>query len=699
MFRLSLALSTVLFTSFMSNAAETNPLLEKYTHAPFDRIKPEHVGPAADSLLAEAVKKRNALSRSRSKRTYDNTLGALEDIGQNLYERMGLVGIMESVASTPELRDEWNKVLPKLTEFGSSVSLDGGIWRAVKAFAATEEAKALTGARKRFLEKTIKDFERNGAALTPAKKKRLSAIDVELSTITNKFSENVLDSTKDFEMLVSDEKDLAGLPTSAVEAAQQSAEQKKQKGWRFSLAQPSYTAVITYMDNASMRERMWKAFNTRAAEAKRDNRPLIGKIVALRRERAALLGYKTFADYTTELRMARTGGAALGFLERLETRTKPWFDAERDALLAFRRELEGANAPALQAWDVNYYSEKLRVKRFAFDAEALRPWFPMESAMSGMFLLAERLYGVKITRTTGVPVWDKQVEYYEMREADGTLLGGFYADWFPRENKRPGAWMNPLHTGGPRANSFEPHVGMIAGNMTPPVGDKPSLLTLDEVETLFHEFGHLMHHMLSRVEVKSLAGTNVAWDFVELPSQIMENFCWEREVLDLFARHYETKEPIPAELFEKVRKARTFMAATFQMRQLSFGTTDLLLHTSWDAKRDGDAVDFSKRVMQRFTMAPLPDYYSMLTSFSHLFGDATGYAGGYYSYKWSEMLDADAFSKFREGGFLSPQVGKSFRDSILSQGDSVDPAQLFRNFMGRDPDPEAMMQRLGLSKQ
>jgi oligopeptidase A len=428
-----------------------------------------------------------------------------------------------------------------------------------------------------------------------------------------------------------------------------------------------------------------------------NNRPLIGRILELRREKAVLLGFRDFADLVLEDRMAHTGAQALAFLEDLKSKTERRFREENQELLAFRRSLEGAAAPELQPWDVAYYAEKQRAALYSFDEEALRPYFPLERVVAGLFELTGRLYGIRVTERTGAPAWDPHARYYDVHDQDGTFLGGFYADWYPRDNKRGGAWMDALITGGPAADGFRPHLGLICGNLTPPVGGKPALLTHREVETIFHEFGHLLHHLLSRVETRALAGTNVAWDFVELPSQIMENWCWEREALDLFAQHWETGAKVPEDLFQRMNRARTFRAANAQMRQLGFGFLDLLLHVRYTAERDGDPIEYTRRILQEFNPAPLPPDHALIAAFTHLFGSPVGYGAGYYSYKWAEVLDADAFTRFREQGIFSREAGGAFRTNILSRGNSEDPAELYRKFMGRDPDPSALLVRSGLA--
>jgi len=686
---------TVLLITFafaMNAAPQNNPLLEKSYRIPFDRIKAGHVEPAITQLLVEAKAKRDAFASSTSPRTYAHTMTALEDILEDLSQAMGIVRHLEGVATTPALRAAVTAVLPKYTAFTSSIPLDKEIYAKVKEFAATPEAQALTGARKRFLTLTLDEFRRSGAELGEADKTRLRAMSVEMSKLRKQFSDNVLDATNAFEIVIKDDTLLAGLPASARAAARESAKRKGVDGWRFTLQEPSFRAVMTYLDDAGIRERMYRAFNGRASGGPNDNVAIMKRILELRRERARLLGYKNYADLTVEDRMAKNGERVREFLATLDQKTRTFYEKETAEILAFRRSIEGVNAPALAPWDLLYYAEKMRKTRYDFDEEAVRPYFAMESVEKGMFELVHRLYGITVTKVDGVPVWNPAVQYFEVRDADGSLLGSFYADLYPREDKRGGAWAGDLITGGPIDGTFKPHLGTINGNMTPPVVGKPALLTHRDVETVFHEFGHLLHHVLSRVPVRGL--NNVAWDFVELPSQIMENWTWERECLDLFARHYQTGALMPEDLYQKMKRARTFRAAYAQMRQLSLGVVDISLHVDYDDKRDGDILAYSRRIFQRYTPAAVPEDYAMIASFSHIFSG--GYACGYYSYKWAEVLDADAFTRFQKEGFFSPKAGLAFRREILEKGNTEDPSVLFRNFMGRDPDPEALLRRGGL---
>jgi len=672
-----------------------NPLLEIQFRIPFDRIQAAHVEPAMEELLRDALKKLERLAADAGPRTFENTMLAYEAITERLEYAMSVVRHLEAVATYPELRAAFNAVQPAVSEFQSNILLHEGLWRAVQRYAATAEAKNLTGSRSRFLQKTIDDFRRHGAGLDPAGKARLAKIDVELSKLTTLFSEHVLDSTNAFDLVIADKARLAGLPESAMAAAKQSAETKGVAGWRFTLQGPSYLALMTYLDDGAIREQMYHAYSVRATSGDFDNREIIGRILELRREKAHLLGFRDFADLVIDDRMAHTGERAQEFLNNLRAKTEAAFIRENENLREFRRSIEGPDSPELELWDISYYAEKQRAALYDFDQEVLRPYFPLGRVVEGMFSIFGRLFGIVVKPEPGVPVWDPKVSYYSIHdEADGTLLGSFYADWFPRENKRGGAWMDAFLTGLP---GVKPHLGLICGNLTPPVGGKPALLTHREVETIFHEFGHLLHHCLSRVEVRSLAGTNVPWDFVELPSQILENWCWERESLDLFARHYQTGETIPGELFEKMNRARTFRGANAQMRQLAFGVLDLSLHRIYSPGRDGDVMEYSRKILQMFSPAKLPPDYGMLAGFTHLFASPVGYGAGYYSYKWAEVLDADAFTRFRQTGVFSRDVGMQFRERILAKGNSEDPAELFRNFMGRDPDLNALLERSGLA--
>jgi oligopeptidase A len=669
-----------------------NPLLDLSFPIPFDAIREEHIEPAVRGLIGDTQAAIDAIASNTGPYTYETTLGALERSSEKLETVMSVVEHLEGVSTTPALREAYNAVLPDVSALWSSIPLNAGLWRVLNEFSNTSEAAALDPVRRRFLDKTLADFRRSGAQLDDEKKERLKAIDRELSLITTRFSQNVLDSSNDFEILIEDEAALAGLPESAKAAARDNAQQKGKPGFRFTLQAPSLIAVLTYADDASLRERIWRAQNTRATAGEHDNRPIIVRILELRKEKAQLLGFRDFADFQLDDRMAKTGADAQRFVNELRERTQAPFERENRDLEEFRKQLDGADAPALKPWDVTYYSEKLRKARFSLDEEEQRAYFPAELAVQGAFTLAERLYGVRIEQVTGIPVWAPEVRAYRIVDSTEVELGTFYVDLYPRENKRSGAWMHGLMATVPP----KPNLALFCLNASPPAGGKPSLLLHRDVETLFHEFGHLLHHCLSRVSVRSLAGTRVAQDFVELPSQIMENWCSEREALDLFARHYESNEPLPSVFLERMNAARTFRAANLQMRQLGFASVDLALHIDYSAEQHGDLMHYAREILAKHAASPFPEDYAMLASFLHLFGHPVGYAAGYYSYKWAEVLDADAFGRFKAEGVLNRAVGLEFREKLLSRGDSQDPMDLFVAFRGRKPTVDALLARQGL---
>lgn len=690
---------------------DANPLVREQFRIPFDAIAAEHVEPAIDHLLEVAAGEQAAIAGlgAGEPRTQANTLDAFEELGRGLEWAMGIVGHLESVATTPELRAAYEAVQPKVSAFSARVYQDSALYAALREFADSDAATRLDPTRARLLRKLLDAFRRNGAELGEADKQRLAELEVELAQLTTKFSQNVLDATNEFELVITDEAELAGLPDSARAAARASAAQREREGWRFTLQAPSMIPLMTYLDDRERRREVWSAYARRASEGSHDNRQLIARILGLREEKARMLGYASFADLVLEDRMAKTGAQARSFVDDLRGRSETAFAAETEELRAFARSQAEARSEAgsevgLAGWDVAYWSEKQRRARYDFDEEQLRPYFALESVLRGMFELVERLYGIRVEACDDLPTWNADVRTYRIvdpgaGEGGAALeLGCFYADLHPREDKRGGAWMNSLVTGLPRAG--RPHLGLICANLSEPVDGKPALLTHREVETLFHEFGHLLHHLLSEVDVRSLAGTNVAWDFVELPSQIMENWCWERESLDLFARHHGSGEVIPDELFAKLLRARNFRSASAMMRQLGFASLDLGLHLDYAPQLAGgeapELLGFCRGIQQAFAVAELPEFYAMVCGFTHLFAGSVAYASGYYSYKWAEVLDADAFALFKQSGVFSREVGTRFRQLILARGDSRDPAELFREFRGRDPDLDALLARSGL---
>jgi oligopeptidase A len=679
-----------------------NPLLEVRVPVPFHEVRAEHIGPAVETLLVAAQKTLDAIAAAPSPRTYAGTLQALDLATNELDYATGLASHLEAVLGSPELRDAFAAVVPKVTAFYSQILLSEPLYKALRDLDATEEAKTLEPARRRYLTKTLADFRRNGAELDAAGKKRLGDIDVTLSELTLKFAQNVVDSTASFELLIeeADAGRLKGLPEGALEAARKSASEKGKAGYRITLQAPSYGPVMTFVHDRGLRETLYRAHVSRASGKgpggpERDNREIIKNVIALRQEKAKLLGFAHFADLAIDDRMAKTGKDALAFVTMLRDRLLPGFERENKELAAFAA--ANGHPGNIEPWDIAFWGETQRRALFDFDEETLRPYFPLDRVTRGLFEVAAKLYEVTIERDSEAKVWHDDVTAWSVVDKGGARLGGFYLDLFPRETKRDGAWMGGVVDRLPGTAHELENVAVIVGNVTPPrAPGQPALLNHREVETLFHEFGHMMHHVLSEVAIRSLAGTRVVSDFVELPSMIMENWCWESEALDRFARHAETGAPIPPEVKKRMLAARTYRAANGLMRQLGFSTVDLLLHTAYDPAKHGDLMEYGREVFGRFSPVPLPADYAMLASFSHLFGAAYGYAAGYYSYQWSEVLEADAFGQFREGGILSSEVGDRFRRTILARGDTEDPAALYRTFLGRDPEVGALLTRLGI---
>ncbi len=646
--------------------------------------------------------------------SYDNTFRALEEATEPLERAWGRLNHLDSVSNNEAQRAALNELLPAVSTFFSSISLDGDLWEKLKAFSESAEAKNLSEVQQRFVVETCHDFISSGADLPAEDKKRMAEVSSELALLTQKFSEHVLDSTNAFELFIAEESRLTGLPESAKAAAAEEAKSKGREGeWRFTLQMPSLLPVLQHADDDKLRRDLWAASSRIASEGEHDNTKLIWDIIKLRQEKAALLGFTNFADLTLQRRMAKDGAKALAFVEDLHHRIADAFQKESKELEDYKASKTESESGPLQPWEVGYWAEKQRQELYDFDDEVLRPYFPVENVMSGMFEITSKLFGIQITEkesvyfeqasdgaTEAAEVWHPECKFYEIRDAGSDEhLGSFYADWHPRESKRGGAWMNCLEAGLPaqEGQPRQPHLGLIMGNMTKPVGEKPALLNHREVETVFHEFGHLLHQLLSEVPVKSLSGTNVPWDFVELPSQIMENFCWDRESLDLFARHYESNEPIPEELFQKLVAARNYMSASACMRQLAFGKLDLELHVNTPQYLGRDLDEVDGEILAGYRPALASEVPSRARSFSHLFSSPTGYAAGYYSYKWAEVLDADAFTRFQNEGVMNEATGRAFRESVLSKGNSRPVDESFREFMGRDPDLTALMVRSGLA--
>ncbi|MEN3939749.1 M3 family metallopeptidase [Prosthecobacter sp. SYSU 5D2] len=666
------------------------------------------------------------IEQDRGKMNFDTVVLALDESTRPLNEAWGLVQHLDALCNSPALREAHNAMLPEVSSFFAKIPLNEHLWDLIETYSKTEDARDLPPVRKRALKETMESFIQAGADLPPEKKKRLEELESELSQATQKYSENVLDSTNKWELVITDVERLKGMPASAIEAARADAIAKglgtpEDPQYRLTLKAPSMIPVMEYAEDESLRKAVWEGSTSIGRGGEHDNTELIWKILRLRHEKAQIMGKGNFADHVLQQRMAKTGQNALNFIENLHAKVKSAFDRETIQLQEYRADVVGQSADLLQPWEVGFWAEKQRKAEYDFDEEELRPYFPLDKVLGGMFRLAEMVFDLRIVGRdvvhypageTGpastqpgelgpVEVWHPDVKFYEVRNEKGVHIGSFYADWHPRDSKRGGAWMNYLKGGLPPSPDGERdrrlHLGLICGNMTPPVDGKPALLTHDEVCTVFHEFGHLLHQLLGNVEIPSLNGVNVYWDFVELPSQIMENFCWERESLDLFARHHETGDTLPARLLKKVLAAKNYRSASDIVRQLSFGKLDLELHMHHATDEGADLDQLSRQLLKPYLMPLKTEPPSMARRFGHLFSSPVGYAAGYYSYKWAEVLDADAFTRFQHEGVLNPKVGRDFRDKILSKGNSEDPAKLFRDFMGRDPDPMALLIRAALA--
>lgn len=667
----------------------TNPLLGDRFPVPFHRIEDEHVVPAIREVIAEAREAVGAIADDRGTPSWETVLAPLDRIVERVDRVATPVRHLLSVRETPELRAAWAVALPELTRFRSWLHLHEGLFGRLRGLEAREPELGLDPLWARHLERTLRDFRRAGAELPARERGRLEAIHVELAGLAQSFSENILDATAAYAQQVTDGARLEGIPADALERFRKKAAEEGLEGWVLTLDEPSVLAVMQHARDRGLRRELHSAYLARGREAPTDNRPLIPRILGLRREMAGLLGYPDFPDYRLEEQMAGTGGRARAFVEELAGRTRPFWRRDVQTLEAYAEKL---GLGSLEPWDVAFLIERMRREELEIDQEEVRGYFPLERVLGGLLGIAERLFGLRAERKRIEEVWHPDVRYYEFTDEAGTPLGGFYADLFPRPEKRQGAWMNGLLHGEPRADgSLSPHLGLISANVPPPGSERPALLAHRDVETLLHEFGHLLHHMASRVPIPRRGGTNVAWDWVELPSQLLENWAWEEEPLGLLSAHWETGESLPAGILNRLLRSRRFMGGWRQMRQLSFGTLDLALHTEYEAERDGDAVGWATAVMEPFTPGPNHAAAHPLPSFLHIFSG--GYAASYYSYLWSEVLEADVFNRFAEAGLFDRPTGRRYLETILATGDSEDPEILFRTFMGRDPDPEALIRR------
>jgi len=658
---------------------------------PFAQITDAHYLPAIEAAIQEARANYDAIKNNPDAPTFENTLEAMETASETLGTATGIFYNQLSCMGGDELHALAEKIGPITSNFGSDIILDETLFARVKAIHDQKDSLDLDTESLTLLDDSYKSFVRGGALLNDADKKILREINEELSTLGPSFMNNASKSAESFEMIVDNESDLSGLPDTAIEAAKIAAKEKDLEGkFRFTLDYPSYIPFVQYADNRTLRETMWRAFADRAWGDEYDNSENIKRIVTLKDKRAKLLGYDTHAHYTLERRMAKSPSNVMAFLEKMRDAYKPAAEKEFAELQAFAKE-QGL-AEDLQPWDVGYYSEKLKQKLFEFSSEDLRPYFPLEPVLSGCFDHFSKLFGLTFKENTDYETWHEDVKSFDLTDTSGNFVGTLYADFFPRTGKKQGAWKTAYRNQGLFNGKIERPVIAIACNFTKPTEDKPSLLTHGEVTTLFHEMGHAIHALLSDVKYSSHAGTSVLWDFVELPSQVQENWCFEKETLDMFASHYETGEKIPADLIQKLQNAKNFMTGWGGLRQTNFGYLDMAWHTC-DPSTIGDVGEFEDKATTGLSLFPRLAG-PMSSSFSHIF--AGGYSAGYYSYKWAEVLDADTFEAFLENGLYDSKTATAYKDEILSRGGSEDPEILYRNFRGRDADPDALLRREGM---
>lgn len=669
-----------------------NPLLKKFETAPFEEIKNEHFLPAINTLIDKTRREIDTIVNNSDIPTFENTIEALEFSGEQLSRVTSIFFNLNSAETNPEIQKIAQEVSPLLTEFNNDLLLNKALFERVKAVYNDKTNLSLTREQEMLLDRKYKSFSRNGANLPDDKKQELRKIDTELSKLSLSFGENVLAETNEYELRITDENDLKGLPDGVVEAAKQLAEEREKEGWIFTLDYPSYLPFMTYAENRELRKEMSIAFGAKGFQGDDlDNQETVLKIVQLRHKRANLLGYQSHAHFVLEERMAKSPERVLEFLDDLLKKAKPAALREFEELTAFAKELD--NIDHLEKWDSAYYSEKLKQKRFNLDDEKLKPYFELTNVINGVFQVSNKLFGLNFKEVDTIQKYHPDVRTYEVTDKNENLKAILYADFHPRSGKRNGAWMTSYKNQKIKNKKNErPHISIVC-NFTKPTATKPSLLTFNEVTTLFHEFGHALHGMLANTTYPSLSGTGVYWDFVELPSQILENWCYEKEALELFATHYESGELIPMEYVAKIKESSNFQEGMATLRQLSFGFLDM----AWHHTNPSDITDVKAYELSAFRDTQLyPDVAEncMSTSFSHIFQG--GYSSGYYSYKWAEVLDADAFELFKEKGVFNQEVAKSFKESILSKGGTEEPMKLFERFRGHKPDNTALLKRAGL---
>ena len=677
----------------------SNPLLKPFSLPPFSAIQPEHIVPAMKSAIEESRQTIERVVAQGAPYTWENLCQPLAESDDRLGRIWSPVGHLNAVKNSPELREAYEQCLPILSEFSTWAGQHAGLYQAYCDLKASDHFTALSVAQKKAIDNALRDFELSGIGLPMEKQKRYGEISARLSELGSTYSNNVLDATMGWSKLITDENDLKGLPESALAAAKALAESKEQEGWLLTLDIPSYLPVITYGENRALREEMYRAFGTRASDqgpnaGKWDNSDVMAEILSLRHELAQLLGFDSYADMSLATKMAESPKQVIDFLSGLATRARPQGEQELAQLRAFAKEHYGVDE--MEAWDLPFYGEKQKQHLFSINDEQLRPYFPEQRALEGLFEVVKRIYGITAKERKDVETWHKDVRFFDLFDETGDLRGSFYLDLYAREHKRGGAWMNDCVGSMRKADGeLQKPVAYLTCNFNGPVGNKPALFTHNEVTTLFHEFGHGLHHMLTRIDTPGVAGiAGVPWDAVELPSQFMENWCWEPEALAFISGHYQSGEPLPKEMLDKLLAAKNYQAALFILRQLEFGLFDFRMHAEYSPEKGAQILPTLAEVKKMVAVVPSPSWGRFPHAFSHIF--AGGYAAGYYSYLWAEVLSADAYSRFEEEGIFNAETGKSFLDNILSRGGSEEPMELFKRFRGREPQLDAMLRHYGI---
>ncbi|RJT44344.1 oligopeptidase A [Rahnella woolbedingensis] len=677
----------------------SNPLLKPFSLPPFSAIKPEHIVPAMKSAIEESRQTIERVVAQGAPYTWENLCQPLAESDDRLSRIWSPVGHLNAVKNSPELREAYEQCLPILSEFSTWTGQHAGLYQAYRDLKDSENFSTLSVAQKKAIDNALRDFELSGIGLPMDKQKRYGEISARLSELGSTYSNNVLDATMGWSKLITDENDLKGLPESALAAAKALAESKEQEGWLLTLDIPSYLPVITYGENRALREEMYRAFGTRASDqgpnaGKWDNSEVMAEELALRHELAQLLGFDSFADMSLATKMAESPKQVIDFLSGLATRARPQGEQELAQLRAFAKDHFGVDE--MEAWDLPFYGEKQKQHLFSINDEQLRPYFPEQRALEGLFEVVKRIYGITAKERKDVETWHKDVRFFDLFDETGDLRGSFYLDLYAREHKRGGAWMNDCVGSMRKADGeLQKPVAYLTCNFNGPVGNKPALFTHNEVTTLFHEFGHGLHHMLTRIDTPGVAGiAGVPWDAVELPSQFMENWCWEPDALAFISGHFETGEPLPKEMLDKMLAAKNYQAALFILRQLEFGLFDFRMHAEYDPAKGAQILQTLAEIKKQVAVVPSPSWGRFPHAFSHIF--AGGYAAGYYSYLWAEVLSADAYSRFEEEGIFNRETGQSFLDNILSRGGSEEPMELFKRFRGREPQLDAMLRHYGI---